>query len=301
MQRLSVHHTTTYTYKKPVYFEPHRLMLRPRDGHDLRVQSATLKIEPAADVHYIFDVFSNSVAIATFSEPSETLTITSDLVIDRYPMPDIAIDVEPYARNLPFSYPRNELPDLGQTLKCHYSDPGRNLIEWARRWIDNDNSRGGTRAFLETLTLGINKELDYSERPEPGVQSPLETLRIGSGTCRDFAVLMMEAVRSLGLAARFVSGYLHDPSVDEGVQDGSNASPILGAGATHAWVQVYLPGAGWVEFDPTNGIYGGQYLIPVSVAREPDQAIPVSGNYRGAPDDFSAMEVNVMVRTIPNE
>ena len=290
MQRLHVHHTTIYHYNKPVYLEPHRLMLRPRDGHDLRLQSATLNMDPPADLRYIFDVFGNSVAIATFSGLTEKLVITSDLVIDRFPANQLAIDVEPYAQRLPFSYPREELPDLGVTLQPHYPDPDRIIVEWARKWIDNNNPRGGTRGYLENLTLGINREFDYVERPEPGVQPPLDTLVKRSGSCRDYAVLMMEAVRSLGLAARFVSGYLYDPSAD------GAASSVLGAGATHAWVQVYLPGAGWIEFDPTNGIYGGQNLIPVCVARQPDQAVPVSGTYRGAPEDFSAMQVSVEVR-----
>jgi transglutaminase-like putative cysteine protease len=134
-------------------------------------------------------------------------------------------------------------------------------------------------------------DFDYAERHEPGVQSPLETLNLGSGTCRDYALFMMEAVRSVGLAARFVSGYLYDPALDGG------ASDITGAGSTHAWVQVYLPGAGWVEFDPTNGSQGGFNLVPIAVAREPEQAVPVSGSFTGDASDFLGMNVEVSVHS----
>lgn len=294
MQQLTVQHITTYRYARPVTFGPHRLMLRPRDGHDLRLLSASLSITPAAELRYIFDVFSNSVAIATFATPASELTVHSSLVIDRYPMPEPTFEVEPYARNLPFSYNRSEQPDLGRTVQPHYADRNRILTEWSGRWIDNKDARGGTRAFLENLTFGIRNELAYSERYEPGVQSPAETLRKKSGTCRDFALLMMEAARGFGLAARFVSGYLYDPQLDGGTET------VTGAGATHAWVQIYLPGAGWVEFDPTNGSYGGQNLIPVCVAREPEQAMPVSGSFSGASQDFLALEVSVEVSSRRN-
>ncbi|MCC2097293.1 MAG: transglutaminase family protein [Hyphomicrobiales bacterium] len=290
MQRLSVRHTTVYRYRTPVFFEPHRLMLRPRDGHDLRVLRATLTITPHAELRYVFDAFGNSVAVATFDAPSDTLSIVSELEIDRYPLTDIGLEIEPYAQRLPFSYPRSEVPDLGRTMRPHYHDPDRVAIGWARRWIGNDGRIGGTRSFLEKLTSGIRDELTYTVRDEPGVQTPLETLQKGSGTCRDFAVLMMEIVRAYGMAARFVSGYLYDPSLDGGAE-------TIGAGYTHAWVQIYLPGAGWVEFDPTNGTYGGRNLIPVAVAREPEQAVPVAGTFRGDAADFSAMEVSVEVRS----
>ena len=291
MQELFVRHTTIYRYALPVALGPHRLMLRPRDGHDLRLLRASLKIDPQPNIRYVFDVFSNSVAIATFTGKADTLSIHSELTIQRYPLAEVAVEIEDYARNLPFSYIRREHPDLGRTLEPHYPDRARIVGEWARRWIDNKDLRGGTRAFLENLTRGIRDELRYVERAEQGVQSPVETLHKQSGTCRDFAVLMMEAVRSFGLAARFVSGYLYDPVLDGG------QSGIVGAGATHAWVQVYLPGAGWVEFDPTNGSYGGHNLIPVCVAREADQAIPISGSWSGPPDAFRGMEVRVEVRS----
>lgn len=289
MQRLTVEHKTTYLYRTAVRFGEHRLMFRPRDSHDLRLLDARLAIEPSANIRWLHDVFGNSVAVATFTEPAERLSCTSMIVIDRYPLEGPEFQIESYARTLPFSYPASEVPDLGRSIERHYSDPERKLTEWTRRFL---NGAGNTRTedFLIDVTRAIRADFTYEERTDPGVQSPTETLARGVGACRDYAIFMMEAVRSVGLAARFVSGYLYDPAID-GIE-----SDTTGAGATHAWVQVYLPGAGWIEFDPTNGSHGGRNLVPVAVAREPSQAIPVSGTYEGAPEDFLEMSVEVTVR-----
>ena len=146
-----------------------------------------------------------------------------------------------------------------------------------------------TGKLLMTMTRAISESFSYLRRVERGTQDPATTLRLRRGTCRDFALLMMEAARSLGLAARFVSGYLYVPSRD--------GKEYLGGGSTHAWCQVYLPGAGWVEFDPTNGIIGNRDLIRVAVARDPGQAIPLSGSYVGHPDDELGMTVEVNVKS----
>ena len=289
MQRLTVDHKTTYFYSRPVKFGEHRLMFRPRDSHDLRLLDARLSITPQAKVRWLHDVFGNSVTIASFETAAERLSFESTIVLDRYPFDQTAFPIEDYAKTLPFSYPASEVPDLGRSIERHYSDPARKVTEWTRRFL---NEIGATRTedFLIAATRAIRQEFKYEERTTPGVQSPTETLERGAGTCRDYAVFMMEAVRSLGLAARFVSGYLYDPALD------GKGSEIQGAGSTHAWVQVYLPGAGWLEFDPTNGSHGGHNLVPVAVAREPAQAIPVSGTFDGDPEDFVEMTVEVTVR-----
>lgn len=292
MQRLIVKHNTTYGYRMPVRFGEHRLMVRPRDSHDLRLLDASLLIEPQADLRWLYDVFGNSVAVASFKEPASLLRIESKIVIDRYPMADTRFAIEPYARKLPFSYPASEIPDLGRTIERHYSDPNRLVTEWTRALLDRPDVGTDTEEFLRALTRAIRSEFAYEERHEPGVQTPVETLANRSGSCRDFAVFMMEAVRSMGLAARFVSGYLYDPSLD------GEESDISGAGYTHAWVQVYLPGAGWVEFDPTNGSTGGHNLVPIAVAREAAQAVPISGTFDGDPADFLGMNVEVAVRSL---
>lgn len=291
MQRLTVEHVTTYRYAEPVSFGEHKFMLRPRDSHDLRLHDATLVTQPNAELRWLYDVFGNSVTIATFTEPADQLRVESRIVIDRYPSPEIEFPIEPYAQKLPFSYPASEIPDLGRTIERQYPDPDRRVTEWTRRLLEQENVDGNTEAFLRSLTQAIQNELKYIERHEIGVQTPVETIEKQSGTCRDYAVLMMEAVRSVGLAARFVSGYLYDPAID-GAQ-----SDTAGAGATHAWVQVYLPGAGWIEFDPTNGGTGASNLVPVAVAREPAQAVPVSGSYAGDTSVYLGMDVEVTVRS----
>jgi transglutaminase-like putative cysteine protease len=292
LQRLVVKHVTNYSYRAPVRFGEHRLMMRPRDSHDMRLLDATLLVEPQAELRWLHDVFGNSVAVATFHELADRLGVESLIMINRYPLLDTPFSIEPYARKLPFSYPASEIPDLGRTIERHYSDPDRLVTEWTRRLLDRPKIGTDTEEFLRALTRAIRVEFQYEERHDPGVQTPVETLEKRSGSCRDFAIFMMEAVRSVGLATRFVSGYLYDPALDGGESD------ISGAGATHAWVQVYLPGAGWVEFDPTNGSAGGHNLIPIAVAREASQAVPISGTFDGEPEDFVGMKVEVTVRSL---
>ncbi len=292
MQRLTVFHKTTYRYHRPVTFGAHRLMVRPRDSHDLRLLDASIATTPQAKLRWMHDVFGNSVAIAEFETAADTLEITSQIVIDRYPNAETRFQIEPYAQVIPFSYPTTEIPDLGRTIERHYPDPERLVTEWTRQYLATGEAQTSTEGFLLALTTGIKQPFAYEVRHEPGVQSPAETLRRKAGTCRDFALLMMEAARSVGLAARFVSGYLYDPAIDGGQSD------TTGAGATHAWAQVYLPGAGWLEFDPTNGSYGGINLVPIAVAREPAQAIPISGAFSGSPQDFRDLSVDVSVRSV---
>lgn len=292
MQRLSVRHVTTYRYANPVRFGEHRLMVRPRDSHDLRLLDATLTIEPQSKLRWVYDVFGNSVAIASFTQPADVLKFTSEILIERYPIVSSDIGIERYATRLPFSYSASEIPDLGRTTERHYADPDRTVMDWTKRIIEDQAVENKTEAFLNVLSHRIRDELRYVQRHEHGVQPPAETLQKGSGSCRDFAVLMMEAARCVGLAARFVTGYLYDPAVDDASYE------MTGAGFTHAWVQIYLPGAGWVEFDPTNGGVGGHNLVPIAVAREPAQAIPVSGTFFGAGNDYLGLAVSVEVRTL---
>jgi len=289
VQRLTVDHKTTYRYLNPVSFGDHRMMFRPRDSHDLRLLDATVSISPKAQIRWFHDVFGNSVAVASFSEMADTLTFKSRIVLERYSLDSLEFPIEEYARTIPFSYPAREVPDLGRTIERHYPDPDRRVTEWTRRFLGGGMGGIDTEMFLTSVTQGIKQEFDYAVRNEPGVQTPTETLELGSGCCRDYALFMMESVRSVGLAARFVSGYLYDPALDGGVSD------VTGAGSTHAWVQVYLPGAGWVEFDPTNGTLGGFNLVPIAVAREPEQAVPVAGSFAGNAEDFLGMDVDVSV------
>lgn len=288
MPRLAVRHVTTYAYGEPVGFGEHRLMVRPRDSHDLRLLDATLAIDPPPErIRWVHDVFGNSVALASFGETrSRSLRFESRLLLDLYQaaLPDYP--VADYAATHPFSYEAEEMPDLARSTERHYPDPEHKVDLWAKGFVRVD---GPTHTYdlLTWMTRTIKTTFAYAAREEEGVQTPVETLERGSGSCRDLALLMMEAARSLGFAARFVSGYLYSPAVD--------GSGNVGGGATHAWCQVYLPGAGWVEFDPTNGITGNRDLIRVAVARDPSQAAPLKGSYIGPPGAFRELGVDVTV------
>lgn len=288
MNVLHVVHRTQYSYSEPVTFGPHRLMMRPRDSHDLRLLDTSLTLAPSATVHWMHDVFGNSVAIAEFAEPSEQLLVVSSFQAEHYPLPAAELTLEEYARHYPFSYDASEIPDIGRTVERHYPDPEHKVDLWARRFVEQQRD-GDTLAILHAMVEAIGSDFSYHRRDEMGTQDPLQTLGSGGGTCRDFALLLMEAARSLGFAARFVSGYLYDES-----QIGEQS--LVGGGATHAWAQIYLPGGGWVEFDPTNVLIGGKNLIRVAVTRDPSQAIPLSGSFTGASTAFLGMDVAVEIK-----
>jgi transglutaminase-like putative cysteine protease len=293
MPLLTIHHKTEYRYVRPVAFGEHRIMLRPRDGHDLRVLASQLDIAPQPmRMRWIHDVFGNSVAIATFDERSDTLSFTSTVTVEHTPVEEFALTPDDPAYFYPFLYHSDEFPDLQQFITPQYVDPNGELAAWARNFLDAE-APTPTFKILSGMTHGIREAFAYRRRHEHGTQHPLDTLQTGSGTCRDYALLMIEALRQLGIAARFVSGYLF--------LAGDRVNGYLGGGSTHAWVQVYLPSEGWIEFDPTNGIVGSRDLIRVAVARDPRQAVPLHGVYLGAADAFREMEVNISVVSADQE
>jgi len=290
MPILTVTHTTTYRYADKVTFGEHRMMMRPRDSHDLRLLGTSLILRPAATVRWIHDVFGNSVAIARFSEPAEELHVESMFRAEHFPLEESGVEIEEYARRRPFSYDASEMPDIGRTAERHYSDPEHQIDAWARRFVDGTPDRD-TMGILSGMTKAIQAEFTYNPRDEMGTQDPVTTLTSGTGTCRDYALLMMEAARTLGFAARFVSGYLYDDS-----KIGGGEETVIGGGVTHAWAQIYLPGAGWVPFDPTNGLISDRNLIRVAVTRDPSQAVPLQGSFTGKPGDFLGLDVKVEVK-----
>jgi transglutaminase-like putative cysteine protease len=256
----------------------------------LRLIDTGLTISPAAKVRWMHDVFGNSVAVAHFCEPAKELLVESCFTFEHYPLPAAEVTLEEFARAYPFSYDADEIADLGRTSERHYPDPEHRIDAWARRFVEAEAGHD-TMAILVAMTEAIKAAFTYNPRDEMGTQDPLVTLDSGTGTCRDYTLFLMEAARSLGFAARFVSGYLYD----ENLIGGGSTSEVVGGGATHAWVQIYLPGAGWVEFDPTNALVGGRNLIRVAVTRDPKQAIPLAGSFTGKPDDFLGMDVQVEI------
>ena len=291
MTILHVRHETVYTYRQPVAFGEHRLMSRPRDSHDLRLIDTALVIDPPASaIRWLHDTFGNSITLCAFEGTADTLTFESSFRAEHFPVPERAIEIETYAQKFPFSYSADDALDLGRTKERHYLDPEHKIDAWVKEQLEKTQT-GSTLEVLTNMTKDIKGQFKYVTRDAEGTQSPLETLELGTGSCRDLALFMMEAVRSLGVAARFVSGYLYDEKL---IGAGSG---LVGGGATHAWLQVFLPGAGWVEFDPTNALIGGQNLIRVAVTRDPSQAIPLSGSFTGPTDAFLGMTVNVAVTT----
>ena len=285
-------HTTVYHYSQPVTFGEHRVMFRPRDSHDLRVLATDLQVSPPSQVRMIQDPHSNSVALVQPDGPASELEIVCRFTIEHAHTNNEELPLAPSAEVFPFAYSVEERFDLEQYLRPHYDDPGGHLTAWARQFLRTDGLTG-TRELLFKMNQFIRDNFSYAARDEEGTQAPQETLKRSTGSCRDFALLMMEAVRRLGVATRFVSGYLYDPALD-----GGDADSTVGAGATHAWLQVYLPGAGWVPFDPTNNLTGGNQLIRVGVARDPSQAAPISGSWFGEPGDYQGMTVNVAVHRL---
>jgi transglutaminase-like putative cysteine protease len=291
MTILTVRHITTYQYKRPVSFGEHRMMLRPRESHDQKLLESRLEITPKpTNLRWIQDVFGNHVAIARFAGRAEALRFDSTIRLDHSPADIVEADIEDFARTWPFIYDAGDRPGLVQFIDRQFPDPHHQLDQWAHRFLRKSGSTG-TRALLVALARTIKQTFTHVARHEKGIQDPLLTLRIASGSCRDLAMLMIEAVRSLGMAARFVSGYLHLPDRSDDRDDGG--------GNTHAWAQVYLPGPGWVDFDPASGIVGNRGLVRVAVVRDPRHAIPLHGTWTGYPSDHLGMtvEVNVTARS----
>jgi transglutaminase-like putative cysteine protease len=294
MPILSIRHLTRYRYRNPVALGEHRMMFRPRESYDQRILACDLTITPTPSrLHSMHDVFGNCVSVAGFAGRTRELVFDSAVRLEHTPLPafsDMDGEIEVYTGAMPIAYSAEDLPDLRESIRRQHPDPDGVVSAWARRFV-RDSGHTSLQTLLSDMTQAIYAEFRYNSRLEIGVQQPAETLALGSGTCRDYAVLMMDAVRSLGLAARFVSGYIYSP-VSEAADRGR-----IGGGHTHAWVRVYLPACGWVEFDPTNGIVGNSDLVRVAIARDPRQAIPLHGTWAGEADDYLGMDVTVDVRT----
>src|ERR1043166_7968823 len=285
---LRVEHLSTYHYAKPVKFGPHRLLMRPLEGHDIQIRESALRIEPAATVRWVHDMFDNSVAIASFQNEASELRIESSVTVEQFNEIPLDFILDPFAVEIPFQYPERELAILTPYLSLQFPNSQGAVADWIRPFLKL-NRRAKTLDFLMAVIRAMPMFFAYSRREEEGIQPPDETIRKRSGSCRDFAVLLMEAARNLGLAARFVSGYLcsNDGAAAQGASQ-----------ATHARADIYLPGAGWKGFDPTCGIMAAQHHLRVAVVREPAQAPPISGSYFSERSVFLGMDVRVKATVV---
>ena len=283
---LKIDHLNIYRYTRPVELTPHRLMLRPAESHGLQIRSQTLVIDSPHKLSWEHDVFYNSVAQVIFTEKTDELRIHSQYTVEQFNINPFDFSLETYTNDLPFAYRGDDIVDLAPFMANQYPEDQPAIHAWLRPLLDA-NGRGKTLEFLLALNELIAADFGYGVREEPGVQTPAQTLALGTGCCRDFSLLFMEAARHMGLAARYVSGYLC--SADHHDTD-------IAANATHAWTEVYLPGAGWKGFDPTSGILAAGLHVRVAATRNPEQATPIRGSFLGDASLFKGMSVTIDAR-----
>lgn len=280
--KIRIEHRTTYNYSEPVSFGQHKIMIRPREGHDVHIERSILEITPAHTIRWMRDVNGNSLAKVDFTEQASSLMIYSELVLSQYDTNPLDFILEESAVNYPFVYDPESLPELAAFMPILYPRDTGSLKEWLDQfWKPGATIQ--TIALLQNLNTHINNNFTYQRRDEAGVQTPAETLKSRSGSCRDFATLFLEACRCWGLAARFCSGYMQCEATE------------AGGASTHAWTEVYLPGAGWKGFDPTSGIMTGAQHVTVAVSRNPENAAPIAGSYEGSMNVFKGITVDVSV------
>lgn len=283
MKRIRITHETAYHYRVPVTFGPHRALIRPREGHDVHIARSRLEVRPNATVRWTRDIYGNSIATLAFLEPARALSVFSEVDVDLYEDVPIECAIDPIAHSYPFQYDATEQVEIVAYRLPSYPHDGPAVLDWLRD-LYQPGQTARTSELLERLNTRIFQAFQYEHRDEPGVRLPCETLKLGTGSCRDYAVFMMEAARHWGFAARFVTGYIQ-------MAEGQH-------GATHAWPEIYLPGAGWRGFDPTNNKLAGPEHVSVAVAREHEKASPLSGSWQGPPDAFENMSVSVRVVAI---
>ena len=286
MRRLQIQHVTTYQYTSAVNLLPHTLRLRPREGKLIRIESAKLTIAPAHGLQWQRDVYDNAVALATFTEPSQLLSIGSQLILQHYDDQPLDFLVADYAVRYPFHYDAAEQVDLSPYQSVIFTKDLPALSAWLQQFWE-PGQIVETYLLLEWINKAIATGFTYQQREEPGVQTPATTLAKGAGSCRDFATLFIESCHFFGLAARFVSGYVF------------STIPIAGQGATHAWAEVYLPGPGWKGFDSTSGLVVGDDHIAVAVSRNPESVPPVAGSFQADAPQTPVMSVTVDVSELP--
>lgn len=283
MKRYKIVHRTVYTFNGPVTLGPHYLMLRPRESHELRIEASVLQIDPAPTLRWVRDIEDNSIAIAEFSTPAERLEIYSEVDIQHYNVAPLDFIIDDYAVTYPFSYTKENRLFLRPYLIVPKHPTGRRFNVWLKA-VKNGAEGQQTFQFLNNLMERIHNSFEYRVREEEGVQTAEDTLRLRTGSCRDFANLFIATARRCGFAARFVSGYLN------------TIGPSEIPGATHAWAEVYIPGGGWKGFDPTSNCVVGPDHITVAVSQNPAAVPPVAGSFIGPPG--AQLQVGVWVKSL---
>jgi len=280
--KIRIQHRTTCNYSQPVWFGQHKIMVRPREGHDLHIESSVLEISPAHTIRWMRDVNGNSLAKIDFTQQASQLSFYSELVLRQYDVNPLDFILEEGAVTYPFVYDADSLPELTPFMPLLYPRDAAVLRGWLGQfWKPGDRIQ--TITLLQNVNMHINRTFRYQRRDDPGVQTPAETLRKNSGSCRDFATLLLETCRCWGLAARFISGYMQCEATE------------AGGASTHAWTEIYLPGAGWKGFDPTSGIMTGAQHVTVAVSRNPENAAPIAGSFQGPSNAFQGIQVDVTV------
>jgi transglutaminase-like putative cysteine protease len=284
-------HTTTYKYASAVTFGTHRAMFLPGAAMRGRLLRWSAQTNLPSEIRWVSDPLGNNTTVVDFSEPGSELTFEFEFRAIHFGAKGVeAFPLEPRAEEVPVQYTPDEWTDLAAFMRPHAEDSDSSVAAWGKSFVAGDKDR--TTDVLRRMLDSFHDSFTYKARESEGTQTPGETLRSKTGACRDYAWLMIETLRRLGFACRFVSGYLYDAALDRG------AVGMTGSGATHAWVQVFLPGAGWVHYDPTNRISAGYDLIPVAIARHPGQAVPLQGSWTGKAQDYLGMSVNVTVHKL---
>ena len=283
--KLEITHTTRYQYDSLVVFQPHLIYLRPRENSLLQVKSFDLELKPSGTVHWMCDDFDNLPATIRFGLMSDVLEISSKCIVETTDLPPFDFLVRDYAQNMPFEYEALHLANLSQYLALPPVETQKALSDWLEsRFIYRPTD---TVAWLLALIQTLNANVRYERRDEAGIQEPLETIQLNSGSCRDYATLFIECARTLGVAARFVSGYVYDPNLDPNQP-----------GDMHAWAEVFLPGAGWRGIDPTYGLFCNNYYVPVAHAVVAESVNPIQGSFTSTQPVTSTMTSDVRVRAI---
>jgi hypothetical protein len=280
--KIHIHHRTAYHYALKVLLGSHRLMMRPRESHGIRMETCHFDISVPHRIRWTRDLHENNIGLVDFAELASELVIEGDFTLDVIEKNPFDFMLHPEAAEYPFSYDHELLPELLPLSQNIYVRDVDRIRDWLNPFW-HPGKKVETLELLQQLNLHIYRTFRYQRREKKGVLSPAETLENNGGSCRDFATLFMEICRFMGLAARFVSGYMYSTEID-------------GRMSMHGWAEVYLPGAGWIGFDPSWGLLAASNYFPVAVTRHSEYAPPISGTYLGTPRNFLRAQVDLYVK-----